>query len=356
MRRNVLAILGVFAVLLIARHGFAEQPLLPPILDQSYLPTGLPAKGRLTYSNEFLLGALPRAFAIGPDGSFNGVWGMQTIGQARDAALSGCAALAKTSCMLYAENLTIVWPGLAQVDQARAARATPPATLLTGPEYAFVPDPRFLWHGPETAKGLVVWAHGFEQGKDSRGLQPPAFLRGFNNVGYDVVRFDRDPRWDTIIEFPVRWLHDGLVELRRRGWRRVVAGGQSRGGINVLELLNTPGVADAIITTSAANSGTDPVNQIVQGDLFLQRLLAQVPDQGTRVAYVQFLDDPYAHDEDVRVERLLQMLAPKVGALLLIDRPDGFKGHMGAYDAAFAPRYAECLKRLVEDAVPPSAC
>ncbi len=84
--------------------------------------------------------------------------------------------------------------------------------------YGFVPDERFLWHGPAAARGVVVWSHRQIADVDSRGLQPPPFVRAFNDAGFDVIRFDRAP----LVDNPVRaagWLRDELPVLRRSGYR-----------------------------------------------------------------------------------------------------------------------------------------
>ena len=177
-----------------------------------------------------------------------------------------------------------------------------------------------------------------------------------NNAGFDVVRFDRDPGWDHDIDQVAQWLRGGLAELRRQGWRVVVAGGQSRGGWSSLELLRTPGIADAIITTSAAASGQDAGTQILRGETMLYSLLSELPKQATRVVYIRFMDDPFAGDEEKRARRMREMVAPNVGALLLIDRPDGFSGHGGAYRPGSAEKFGVGIARFVMEASRPARC
>jgi hypothetical protein len=45
-----------------------------------------------------------------------------------------------------------------------------------------------------------------------------------------------------------------------------------------------------------------------------------------------------------------------VAALLVIDRPDGFKGHGGGNTAAFAERFGACLLRFATAPSPPAGC
>ena len=234
-----------------------------------------------------------------------------------------------------------------------------PGPLVANEHYAIIPDQRFIWHGPQAALGIVVWGHGLdEHRRDLRGQAPPAFLRPLNKAGYDVVRFDRDPSWDGNTRIPdvVAFLRDGLVELRNRGWKRIVAGGQSRGGINVLSLLKTPGAADVILTTSAAMAGTDPGSVAMRGEVNLYDLLHDTPKQNVRVMYIQFLDDPFAGDEEKRANRVREWVGPKVSALLVLDRPEGFHGHIAGASADFAEKYRACITSFVMDEVPPKAC
>lgn len=320
------------------------------VLEASLLPTSS-GRVRATYRDSFLNGNLPRAFATDGKDAVGWASGQPSIEVARAKALQFCSGKGAAGCQLYAENLEIVWPG-----RQSPPPAPGPLSLLSGTGYDFIPDARFIWHGPQAARGIIVWGHGLDAAKDSRGLQPPQLLRRLNNAGYDVVRFDRDSNWDRNIDLVVSWLRDGLIKFRQMGWKQIVTAGQSRGGINSLNILKTPGVADVVLTTSAANSGEDTNNTLTKGQVYLYNLIQDVPKQTTRVAYVQFLDDPFAGDEDQRADRIRTLLGPKVGPLLLIDRPDGFHGHGAGTSPAFATKFGACIQHFVMDATPPTSC
>lgn len=339
---------GLFAFSLIA--GASAQPLLDP----GRLPTTSEA-ARASYRDHFLIGNLPRAFALAENGRYAGVWGQKSPEIAAETALANCSREGGVGCRLYAQDLAVVWPGLESPPPP-----APPARLLGGEGYDFIPDPRFIWHGRADAKGVIVWGHGYsgtQRLMDSRGVQPPAILRPLNNAGYDVVRFDRDPRWDGDIDRVAIWLRDGLMRLRVEGWGMLVAAGQSRGGINALNTLKWPGVVDVVLTTSAANSGTDPGTVATRGETYLYSLLSGLAHQSARVAYIQFLDDPFAGDLDRRARRIREMLAPKMREVLLVDRPEGFHGHGAGTTNDFAQAYAFCVAHFVDAtiAVPPGA-
>src|SRR5208337_3231457 len=98
-----------------------------------------------------------------------------------------------------------------------------------------------------------VWGHGKAPGgQDLSADQPQSYVRAFNNAGFDVVRFARAPATDYA-DSAEGWLREALPKLRARGWRMLVVGGQSRGGWNSLQMLDTPGLADAVVAVSPAS-------------------------------------------------------------------------------------------------------
>ena len=332
--------------------AFTAMPVLAapaPVLDARAVPF-LDDAGRASYE-AWLRTNLPRAFAVAPGGktgSFSGN-SRETIEGVREKALQQCAAKGAPGCAIYAENLDVVWPG----QQSRAAPL--PGPLVKTWNYAFVPDSRFIWHGPPAARGVVVWAHGYGGPElDNRGLQPQSFIRPLNNAGYDVVRFDREPMADAR-DRAAGWLHDGLQEMRRLGYRSIIAGGQSRGAWNSLQVLDTPGLADVVIAVSPAAHGSGGSTNLTAQYDDLRAVLAGVPSSRTRVAFVQFSGDPFIGDADRRIA-LLRGAEPRLGALLLIDRPDGLNGHSAGVTASFGQRYGECLMHFALDPSPPRSC
>lgn len=343
MRRSLLARLLPSLLLAMAVWSAGAVALEPAILDASAVPN-LSAGGRADYSR-FLLMNLPRAYALGANGHSGWFGGSGTIEDARAKALKLCTDKGGTNCAIYAEDLRIVWPG-----RSPGVLAAVPGPLIQTATYAFVPDPRFIWHGPGAAAGVFVWGHGKNNMMDSRGQQPQAYVRAFNNAGFDVVRFDREPSHDYPNE-AADALRSGLTALRRMGWRKIVAGGQSRGGWTSLEILNTPGLADAVIAISPAwfGDGSDH-----SADLHV--LTHGIKSPAARVAIAHFSGDIYVTDLDRRVAQYREALPSRVAALLLIDRPAGISGHGGGNGGAFARAYADCLLHFVMDAAPVASC
>jgi hypothetical protein len=69
-----------------------------------------------------------------------------------------------------------------------------------------------------------------------------------------------------------------------------------------------------------------------------------------------FRDDPFLPDAENRARLVNAELRPRVGALLFIDRPDGFSGHGAAAGTAFNDRYGPCIFRLVTQPNPSAGC
>lgn len=298
--------------------------------------------------HRFLLSNVPRAFAV----SHSGVSGWQsggTLEGVRAKALASCAAKGPTDCAIYAEDLSVVYPGRPRIDPPPV-----PGPLITGSGYAFVPDARYLWYGPRAARGVIVWGHGKAYGGiDLSQTQPESYVRAFNNAGFDVVRFARGPVSDSENNAS-DWLQENLPKIRGMGWHLVVSAGHSTGAWASLSTVDKPGLADAVIAVSAAylnasNQGTQAAG--------LYRITHAANAPNTRVALVYFQGDRFVTEGiDTRLENLRSGLAGRIGPLLVIDRPAGLQGHFGSFHFEFGYRYGPCLLRFVLDAVPPTTC
>ena len=284
------------------------------ILDVAAVPY-LTSQGRDSYQ-DFLLMDVPRAMAVASHGQYGWYGGGHSIEDARARALKSCADKGGTDCAIYAEDLQVVWQG-------RAPQKLPsvPGPLIATRDYAFAPDTRFFWWGPQSARGVLVWGHGKGNGYDGRGQQPPDWVRAFNNGGFDIVRFEREPFADTA-DAAAEWLRKGLTTLRARGWRMVVVAGQSRGAWNSLQVLDTPGLADAVIAVSPASFSSQGTQE---ADLF--RILHGIRASTARVAVAQFKGDVICA-RDAGSDRYAEHAIAAAGRGRAGDRPAG--GHLRA--------------------------
>lgn len=346
--RPGLLLIGLLLIgLLAARPGLAQSPPRPGILDLPDFP-GLSerAKGEAA---RMLTRNLPRAFALAPNGQF--AWqsgGAEGVAERR--ALETCGQ-GGTPCRIIARDLAVVAP-----ERAWMPTPAPGDVALGSSNHETVPDARFLWWGPQRAAGVLVFAHGrANRGADSRGAQPQAWTRHFNNAGFDVWRFDRHPNVDE----PARaagWLKADLQALRQRGYRVVVVAGQSRGGWNALMALDTPGLADAHIAIAPAAHGAEggPSHGRQLDDL--RRIVAAAAGAPrARVGVANFRDDQFDAQPDARAV-IFNELGARSAGFIFIDRPEGLPGHGAGANNAFADRYGPCLLRLATMTPPPRSC
>ncbi len=353
--RKALALgLGFVLVLLLApmRHGLAQGG---SILEAATV-LGAPAS---THGgiDRFLRTNTPRALALGP----NGALGWQSRGGdaafVEQRAITSCERRAGAgNCAIVLRDLSIVKPG-----REWAPMAPPNGIGISSMAHDTVPDNRFIWWGPQNARGVLVYGHGKgERGNmdDSRGAQPQSWTRHFNNAGYDVWRFDRHPNSDETVR-AARWLRSDLAELRRRGYRHVIVAGQSRGGWNAMMMVDQPGLADVVIAIAAAAHGrgadarNNPQDQQI-GEITSILSGAQAAP-GVRFAAANFRNDPYDAEPEKRAA-LLRQYGPRFAGFLLIDRPEGLDGHSAGASLAFNDRYGACLLRFATAPRPPSAC
>ncbi|HEV7264327.1 MAG TPA: hypothetical protein VGN83_05345 [Falsiroseomonas sp.] len=319
----------------------AARADMPPLLDEAR-PPHLSAEGRADYQR-FLLQPTPRVFAIAPDGAWGWAAAINDDATATETrALQNCTQWGGHGCRVYVRDLDVVWPGL----EARTLPA-PARPLAAGPGWSLSPDQRFLWQGPERARGVYLWAHGRSPGgTDSRGSQPQPHVRAFNNAGYDVIRLDRDPVTDET-EAGAGWMRQALQDLRRRGYARVVAGGQSRGAWNALQALEEPGLADAVIAIAPAAHGPrgSPAHAWALDDL--RRIVVSARSPQARVVVANFAGDEFDPDPTARAS-ILGVLAGRTAGLLMLDRPPGIRGHGGGAHWRFTNGYARCLLDFAE--------
>lgn len=326
-----------------ASHTGADPFDGAEVLDAAAVPF-VTAAGQDDY-RYFLEQDTPRAFAVGQNGAYGFTAGAASRDAAAARAIALCQGRGGRACQVYVLDLDVVW--------ANRPVARPPAAeqvLDGGPGWSLVQDRRFFWRGPGRARGVYVWAHGRAAGgEDSRGTQPQPHVRAFNNAGYDVVRFDRAPATDDA-DAAADWLRHGLARLRAEGYQRVVVGGQSRGAWNALQVLDRPGLVDAVVAIAPAAHG--PRGSIAWAWALddLSHVVADARSPATRVVVANFADDEFDPDPAGRA-RIFRRLGSHVGGLLFLDRPPGLHGHGSGITERFTRTYAGCLLDFAEGRV-----
>jgi pimeloyl-ACP methyl ester carboxylesterase len=295
-------------------------------------------------------GAMPHAaFALATEAATGrSAWafvgGQPTPEAAAAAALERCRrslGQLQAECRLGARDGTPAAPPSAGVA---------PQTGTLGP---FRLSPLHLRRGPEAARGVLVWGHGYGgPDRDNRNAPTPGLVSVLNDAGWDVLRFDRHPGEDAIAASLPR-LVSGLPALRAAGYRQVVLGGQSRGGWQaIMAAAERPELVHAVLATAPAAHGEAqrPNNHGAALDDF-RRLLAGLPVQGgPRLLVALFDEDPFDPDPERRAA-LLEALARERGAPTLALWPQAappIRGHNGLYEPAFTRLYGACVLTLVQ--------
>ncbi|WP_431266765.1 alpha/beta hydrolase [Dankookia sp. P2] len=213
------------------------------------------------------------AFALARDAEGRAAWGY--VGGAADPAQAEAAALER--CRRSLGPLQAECRVLASNASRPGGPAVPLAEGGIGP---FRWAPLLLHRGPQAARGVLVWGHGYGgPDRDNRNRPTPPFVTLLNDNGWDVLRFDRHPGDDGLYASLPR-LVGGLPALREAGYGRILLGGQSRGGWQaIMAASERPDLVDAVIATAPAAHGewTRGNNLGAAIDDF-QRLLAGLPE------------------------------------------------------------------------------
>jgi pimeloyl-ACP methyl ester carboxylesterase len=244
-----------------------------------------------------------------------------TLSSAVNAALSlVCACL-------------IVSTVLAPVGEATAATSIAPAYADHAPR------------GPERARGVVIYSHGRSlTGEDSKS-PPPAYLKDLAKSGWDVLRFNRPRREDTLLASSAD-LAGRAAELRSKGYKRVILTGQSFGAfLSIMAAAKTTAV-DGVIATSPAAFGSylDSFDTWRMNASQLFVALAQL--HHARILLAFFHGDDY--DPGGRAEEAGTVLARNDDFAVIIDQPPGLVGHLAAATSKFAKGYGSCLDKFAE--------
>jgi hypothetical protein len=127
-----------------------------------------------------------------------------------------------------------------------------------------------------------------------------------------------------------------------------VVGGQSRGAWNALQALEQPGLADAVVAVAPAAHGAKGSAAWAWALDDLRQVVGAARSPQARVAVANFAGDEFDPDPDGRARIFRGLAAPRVGALLFLDRPEGIEGHGAGADARFTQRYGACLLEFAE--------
>src|SRR5881227_3017830 len=209
--------------------------------------------------------------------------------------------------------------GLAGLALGICLLAASPALAL-GLDPAF-PDPPF---GPGKAKGVVVWSHGRSINAEDSQSPSPAYLSVLREDGWDVMRFDRLSRGDTLSDSTKR-LVDYTAQLKHDGYQQVILSGQSFGAFLSLMAADSSSDVDGVIATAPAAYGSfdDFYDSWRLNATRLYPLLERV--KRARVMVFYFHGDDF--DPGGRGERSRAILSQRGLGYSIVDQPAYLSGH-----------------------------
>jgi pimeloyl-ACP methyl ester carboxylesterase len=220
--------------------------------------------------------------------------------------------------------------------------------LLSAPAFALGLDPVLKEPaiGPAQAKGVIVWSHGRSLNSEDYKSPAPAYLRTLRSDGWDVLRFDRLARGDTL-PASSRRLADYAGELKKQGYRQVVLAGQSFGGFLALMAADATPDVDAVIATAPAAYGNfeEFYDSWRLNATNLYPLLQEV--KSARVMVFYFHDDDF--DPGGRGEHSRAILSQSGRGYAVVDQPAYLTTHWAASTGLFMRRYGECIRDFVDD-------
>jgi pimeloyl-ACP methyl ester carboxylesterase len=192
--------------------------------------------------------------------------------------------------------------------------------LAAASAHAMGLDPAFSEpaRGPQQAKGVVVWSHGRSINSEDYQSPTPIYLKSLREDGWDVMRFDRLARNDSLGE-STKHLVDHVAELKHRGYKRVLLAGQSFGAFLSLMAADASPQVDAVIATAPAAFGSfdDFYDSWRMNATRLYPLLQQV--KKARVMVFYFHGDDF--DPGGRGDRSRAILASRGIGYAVVDQP-----------------------------------
>ena len=221
--------------------------------------------------------------------------------------------------------------------------------LAAAPASALGLDPAFagLGIGADHAKGVVVWSHGRSINAEDYKSPTPVYLQALRDDGWDVMRFDRPSRSDTLTSSTSR-LIDYAAALKRKGYKQVVLAGQSFGGFLSLMAADGSADVDAVIATAPAAYGNfdDFYDSWRLNATKLYPLLEHI--KRARIMVFYFHNDDF--DPGGRGERSRQILSQRRLGYAVVDQPAYLTTHWAASSGLFLRRFGACIRRFADDA------
>jgi dienelactone hydrolase len=220
--------------------------------------------------------------------------------------------------------------------------------VIAGQAFALGLDPAFPEPalGPAKAKGVVIWSHGRSINAEDSQSPSPAYLGVLREDGWDVMRFDRLSKGDTLSDSTKR-LVEYTNQLKRSGYKQVLLAGQSFGAFLSLMAADASHDVDAVIATAPAAYGSfdDFYDSWRLNATKLYPLLEGV--KRARVMVFYFHGDDF--DPGGRGERSRAILGAKGVGFSVVDQPAFLTGHWASSSGLFLRRYGSCIRDFADN-------
>jgi pimeloyl-ACP methyl ester carboxylesterase len=205
------------------------------------------------------------------------------------------------------------------------------------------PDPAL---GPKKAKGVVVWSHGRSITTEDSKSPTPIYLKTLREDGWDVLRFDRLSRGDTLSD-STRRLVEHTVALKKKGYKQVILAGQSFGAFLSLMAADASPQVDGVVATAPAAYGSfdEFYDSWRLNATKLYPLIEQV--QRARVMVFYFHGDNF--DPGGRGERSREILTERGLGFSVVDQPAYLTTHWAASSGLFLRRFGDCIRDFADN-------
>jgi pimeloyl-ACP methyl ester carboxylesterase len=207
--------------------------------------------------------------------------------------------------------------------------------------------------GPTKARGVVFWSHGVNNREIQYRSKLPTTIAYLANSHFDVIRVQRNPRWEN------SWINAGLKHVadlvaraekaKADGYKLVIVAGQSYGGAISLEASARTAAIDGVLAMSPGY-GSD-----VQGggslNLFENQtawLVAAAKASKARRFVLVFGANDALHPYQLRGPALRPVLTTRGKPFILVDEALNLPGgHNVGYMSEFTNSYGKCIDHFL---------
>jgi len=201
----------------------------------------------------------------------------------------------------------------------------------------------------EKLNGAFIYMPGYSHDKPipRSNTSVPTYLEELNKAGWHTYKLFivHEHRSTLTLDNQIEALRELVIDLKDKGFKRVIVAGQSAGGWLALRAAVDIPEVDGILAATPSKYGSKVDNKGSSNNRFNQstdatlRLLRRVRDKQVMLAF--FDGDPW---EPADRARKVQALLTETGVPhIVIDHPKGIYGHHGAWSETFKKLYSSCL-------------